>query len=94
MISVLEQHTQFNNLSVRDLLEARDLFHVHLMNKENVVGTALGRYRIRNEDLDDNDKIISRPKDYEHKDGRSLSNSRVVDQSWPCNSCFCFTLGS
>ena len=84
MISVLEQHTQFNNLSVRDLLEARDLFHVHLMNKENVVGTALGRYRIRNEDLGDNDKIISRPKDYEHKDGRSLSNSRVVDQSWPC----------
>ena len=83
MNNILEQHTQFNNLSVKDLLEARDLFHVHLMNKENVVGTAIGRFRIRNEDIEDG-KIIKRPPGYQHSYGRTLGNSKVVDESWPC----------
>ena len=37
----------YSSLSVFDLLEARDQFHVHLMHKANVVGTAIGRYLIR-----------------------------------------------
>lgn len=60
--------TNFNALSVKDLLEARDLYHVHLMNKENVIATAIGRYRIR--------KNKSEP--------RRIDNSQVLDYSWPC----------
>src|ERR1700751_3175946 len=43
------QHN-FQSLSLRDLLEARDLYHWHLSNKPNVVGTAVGLYRIRNDE--------------------------------------------
>ena len=32
--------TEFDALSLRDLLEARDAFHVHFIAKQNVVGTA------------------------------------------------------
>ena len=83
MNKILEQHTNFNSLSVKDLLEARDLFHVHLMNKENVEGTAIGRYRIRDEDIKDG-KILKREKGYKHTSPRTLANSKVVDESWPC----------
>jgi hypothetical protein len=38
---------QFNNLSVRDLLQARAYYHVFLTQKRNAVGTAIGRYLIR-----------------------------------------------
>ena len=37
-------------LSIKDLLEAREAYHVHLSNFPNVVATALGRYRIRKDD--------------------------------------------
>src|SRR6478736_5089486 len=40
----------FASLSIRDLLEARDLYHFHLLNKANVIGTAIGRYLIRDEE--------------------------------------------
>lgn len=40
----------FASLSLLDLLRARDLFHVHLLNKRNVVATAVGRYLIRKSD--------------------------------------------
>jgi len=40
----------FDSLSFRDLLEARDAYHVHLLNYPHVVATAVGRYRIRIED--------------------------------------------
>ena len=36
--------SNFSHLSVKDLLEARDLFHAHLISKQNVVATAIGRY--------------------------------------------------
>jgi hypothetical protein len=69
-MSVLEQGPNFPSLAVRDLLEARDLYHFHLMSKANVVGTAIGLYLIREKD----DKSIP----------RTLSNSRVQPNSWPC----------
>ena len=37
----------FSSLSVKDLLEARDAYHVHLAHLANVIATAIGRYRIR-----------------------------------------------
>src|SRR5690349_14516163 len=69
-MNVLENGPNFRSLSLRDLLEARDLYHFHLMNKANVVGTAIGLYLIRDDDK------ASGP--------RTLANSRVVAKSWPC----------
>ena len=47
-----EKHAdfEFSSLSLKDLIEARDLYHFHLMSKANVVGTAVGLYLIRNEE--------------------------------------------
>jgi hypothetical protein len=61
----------FASLSLKDLLEARDLYHFHLMNKANVVGTAVGRYLIRKEGV-------------ARSDSRTFANSEVRDISWPC----------
>ena len=51
MKSGLEEN-RFNYfaLSIKDLLEARETYHVHLSNFPNVVATALSRYRIRRDD--------------------------------------------
>ena len=75
-----ERYNNFSHLSLRDLIEARDMFHVHLMNKENVVATAIGRYLVRTEDMDENGKY--EPKHSHHE--RTLENSIVIDVSWPC----------
>ena len=48
--SLFKNSSNFASLSLKDLVEARDLFHNHLSNKKNVVGTALGLYRIRKSD--------------------------------------------
>ena len=36
----------FKIISIKDLIEARDTFYAHLINKRNVVATAIGRYLI------------------------------------------------
>lgn len=75
----------FTNLSLKDLVDARDMFHVHLMNKKNVVATALGRYLIRRTDIDKNGAY--RPKEYKPpkaKPPRTLEDGIVIDISWPC----------
>lgn len=85
-MSIPMQSFNFNHLSVKDLVEARDMFHVHLMNKKNVVATAIGRYLIRMSEIDANGvhkapkeggKQLARPP-------RTLENSVVMDISWPC----------
>jgi hypothetical protein len=77
-MSVLNIHSedtnQFNNLSIRDLLQARSYYHIFLTQKLNVVGTAIGRYLVR---------------DFEYskkgpKPARTLFNSSIRDTSWPC----------
>ena len=50
-MDILSPVVDFNTLSMQDLLRARDQFHPHLMHKANVIGTAVGRYRIRKGDL-------------------------------------------
>ena len=47
---ILGVERNFASLSTRDLLEARDLYHWHLIHKANVVATAVGLYRIRKSD--------------------------------------------
>jgi hypothetical protein len=74
----------FSSLSIVDLLEARDQFHVHLMHKANVVGTAIGRYLIRKSDpypTKPDDEV--RPEE-KSNEPRTLEKSEVRDYSWPC----------
>ena len=46
-MDILSPTIDFSTLSLLDLVRARDQFHPHLMHKANVVGTAIGRYLIR-----------------------------------------------
>lgn len=73
----------FNDLSVSDLIEARDLFHVHLMNKKNVVATAVGRYRIRKNEPWPNQKRYAEKVKQKNKPKRTIHNSEVREYSWP-----------
>ncbi len=71
---------RYEQLSLRDLLEARDLYHVFLMNHPNVVGTAIGRYRIRNKDSWPRG---SKTKGTHGTYARTMENSEVREYSWP-----------
>ena len=78
-------------LSLADLLAARDLYHVHLMNKDNVVATAVGRYLIRKSDpwpgphgQDHQAGGNGHGARRQRKKARTLENSEVRPYSWPC----------
>ncbi|HEY3855974.1 MAG TPA: hypothetical protein VGO67_16415 [Verrucomicrobiae bacterium] len=76
----LSSSSPFGQLSLHDLLDARDKYHVDLMNHPNVIGTAVGRYRIR--------KADSWPAKNGHGKShgtgvRTLENSEVRPYSWP-----------
>lgn len=70
----------YHSLSIKDLIEARDMFHVHLLKKRNVIATAIGRYLIRKSDIDEYGRYCPKPE----KPNRTLENSVVLDISWPC----------
>src|SRR5580765_7275716 len=76
----LKSDFEFSMLSLRDLLAARDFFHVHLMHKANVVGTAVGRYLVRKTDP----YPPQRAPEGAHSQPRTLQNSEVREYSWPC----------
>jgi hypothetical protein len=42
----MTRNRQFNALSVKDLLEARDAYHVFLTQRPKVVATAIGKFRL------------------------------------------------
>jgi len=75
----------FASLSVKDLLDAREAYHTHLLHLENVVATAIGRYRFV---LGDPKDAVDASDDDESNRGRdnprTLANSRVRVDSWPC----------
>ena len=74
----------FASLSLKDLIEARDLYHFHLMSKANVIGTAIGLYLIRKEEAwPDAIGESVRPKK-KLTFPRTFNNSEVRDYSWPC----------
>ena len=74
----------FNLLSLRDLLAARELFHLHLINKPNVIATAVGRYRIRKTDpWADRQNPTGTPPSNRRQAPRTLANSEVRPYSWP-----------
>jgi len=76
----------FSALSVRDLLDARDRYHVHLAHKANVIATAIGRYLIRkgDDDAHDHTKTPEAARRRGRYDARTLDNSLVQPWSWPC----------
>ena len=82
MKSSFPMKQNIHSLSIKDLLEARELFHTHLYNLQNVVATAIGLYRIRKNDPDVVDPSNTRPK--QNSPPRTLSNSIVAPHSWPC----------
>ena len=89
-MDVLTVDPNFSALSLKDLLEARDLYHPHLMHKQNVIATALGRYLIRKTDPWPTGEDQWKTKDKAagqqptHKGKRTLENSEVRRYSWPC----------
>lgn len=68
---VLDPYKAYSTLSFRDLVEARDFYHGQLMRKQNVVGTALGRYLQRKAGVH---KTVK----------KTLANTEVRENSWPC----------
>jgi len=84
-MDILNAKFNFNSLSIKDLVEARDMFHAHLINKQNVVATAIGRYRIRKSDPWPNEKGYAKAlSPLTKKEKRTLDNSEVREYSWPC----------
>src|ERR1051326_3264876 len=87
--ALLDTEKDFNMLSLRDLVAARDAYHLHLMDKQHVVATAIGRYLIRKADpwprhkgdAAAHDKRAARQA---KKQPRTLTNSEVRPYSWPC----------
>lgn len=79
--SLTRQH-EFSSLSIADLLEARHAYHVHLASLDHVVGTAIGKYLIRDKDPDarDPERRLENP----GPAVRTLTNSVVRPWSWPC----------
>ena len=84
MDTLFKSSSNFASLSLKDLVEARDLFHYHLMNKKNVVATALGLYRIRKSDPWPSKHHAAKHARSEKSDRRTLFNSEVRPYSWPC----------
>jgi hypothetical protein len=94
MSNPLSIDQNFNALSLKDLLEARDLYHTHLLHKQNVIATAIGRYLIRKSDpwpapadkpakksLKKSQQAADKPA---VRGRRTLDNSEVRPYSWPC----------
>ena len=73
---------EFYSLSVKDLLEAREAFHLYLCSLRDVVGTAIGLYRIRKKDPDAVDPDKKAPR--KGASAKTLANSVIRKWSWPC----------
>jgi hypothetical protein len=77
----------FHALNLKDLLEAREAYHVHLAHLDNVLATAVGLYRIRISEIErDGPEQAARLKpNASHAEPRTLANSQPVPGlSWPC----------
>lgn len=76
----------YSSLSVRDLIEARDAYHLHLSHLTNVTATAIGRYRIHRGDwYATHSPAEDRPADvHPVTEAKTLYNTVVMPWSWPC----------
>src|SRR5260221_9140146 len=76
----LNPSTSFAQLSLRDLLEAREKYHADVLSHPNVIATAVGRYRIRK---GDSWPSHTGPGKIHGTGARTLENSEVRPYSWP-----------
>jgi hypothetical protein len=85
-MDILGVDRNYASLSTRDLLDARDQYHWHLINKQNVIGTAISLYRIRKTDDWPSDRFSAAAtrNPSQPKQPRTFENSEVRDYSWPC----------
>jgi hypothetical protein len=74
----------FNLLTLRDLLEARHHYHVHLAHLPNVAGTAVGRYLLHEDDWYAKHLPNTTRKTPKPRTPRTLFNTVVTPWSWPC----------
>jgi hypothetical protein len=87
MDTLFKSSANFASLSLKDLVEARDLFHYQLISKKNVVATALGLYRIRKSDpwpRGHQEPNARAPNAHKMRERRTLFNSEIRPYSWPC----------
>ena len=70
------------SLSIKDLLDARDTYHIHIAQRENVIATAIRRFNIRQRDTDA--KIPEKDQNRDRSSARTLQNSVLKPWSWPC----------
>src|SRR5689334_194068 len=83
-MTILDLEYNYSSLSLRDLLEARDTYHYHLLSKANVVGTAVGYYLIRKDEAWPSKPGEGKSPPAKKTYPRTLFNSEVRDYSWPC----------
>jgi len=83
---VFPPRRDYASLSLRDLLDAREAYHVHLSSIEEVSATAIGRYLIHEDDWyakhppgSRRPAGAGRP-----KSARTLANTVLRPWSWPC----------
>ncbi len=77
----VDLHNEYSVLNLADLLLARELNHVELMRRPNVIGTAVGLYLIRKSEPWSKKSSYSPPGE---RPPRTLENSEVRAYSWPC----------
>lgn len=84
MIKNFPPDRNFSVLSLRDLLDARDHYHVHLSHLSNVVGTAVGRYLIHENDWYATNSPATKRRTPKPKGPKTLFNTVITEWSWPC----------
>lgn len=84
-VDILGVERNFASLSTKDLLEARDQYHWHLIHKRNVIGTAVGLPHPKERSVAHAGTYNA---DYRKPDQpkgeRTFENPEVRDYSWPC----------
>ncbi|MDB6039785.1 MAG: hypothetical protein JWM99_3626 [Verrucomicrobiales bacterium] len=84
-VAVFPPRRGYASLSIKDLLDARDAYHVYLSSLENVTATAIGKYLIHEKDwYAEHPPGTRKPANYKKPTTpRSLSNSVIRPWSWP-----------
>ena len=83
--SIFPPRRDFASLSLRDLLDAREAYHVYLSQLDNVIATAIGRYCIHQDDwYAQHPPDRPRPANVRRVTApRTLANSVIRPWSWP-----------
>src|SRR4051812_8509477 len=83
--AVFPPRRDYVSLSIKDLLDARDAYHVYLSSLDNVIATAIGRYFIHEGDwYAKHPPGSEKPKKYKKpSSARTLANSVIRPWSWP-----------